>query len=212
MHLGKLWHFWSRRRVIFREAVIYQLDEAKGIREIEDQDYNPVSAPASAQPRLTHLWKQWPSAVEPFAGATTFDLARDCGRLVFWGSTAKLEFCRASGDGWDGHVIVPKYIKPKAEDDSRLRYALPDMASLAPDCLVKAKGECDKHKKERFEAEVAVYGGECSTYPEKSEEWLLYALILEWRDGVAYRIGIVSFTECFWVHLENRIWELVYLG
>jgi hypothetical protein len=91
------------------------------------------------------------------------------------------------------------------------------MASLAPpDCLVfktKGGGECDRHKgEETVEAEVVVYGGECSSCPEKSEEWRLYALILEWRDGVAYRVGIVSFTEYFWVHLENRVWKLVYLG
>lgn len=211
LHLGELWYVCRQQR-IFREAVIYQLDEAKGMREIEDQDYDPVSAPASAQPRLTHIWKQRPSAVEPSAGAAAFDLAKDCGRLVFWGSTAKLEFCRASGDAWGGHVIVPEYIKVKAEDDDRLPYGLPDMASLAPDCLVKAKGECDTHKGETIEAEVAVYGGEWSDDTEKSEEWVLYALILEWRDGVAYRIGIVTFTEYFWVHLENRVWKLLNLG
>jgi hypothetical protein len=56
-----------------------------------------------------------------------------------------------------------------------------------------------------------VIGSEVTGY-EGDKEWMLHALIVEWHDGIAYRIGITTISECVWVKLENRIWRLVTLG
>lgn len=40
----------------------------------------------------------------------------------------------------------------------------------------------------------------------------LNALIVEWIDGVAYRVGIAIISEAIWVHVLNRRWRLVTLG
>ena len=40
----------------------------------------------------------------------------------------------------------------------------------------------------------------------------LAALAIEWKDGVAYRIGILFIVEISWVDLQNRVWTHVNLG
>jgi hypothetical protein len=40
----------------------------------------------------------------------------------------------------------------------------------------------------------------------------LCALAVEWKDGVAYRVGIVDVKETEWIELRNREWKMVTLG
>jgi hypothetical protein len=40
----------------------------------------------------------------------------------------------------------------------------------------------------------------------------LMALIIEWEDDVAYRLGLASISERDWVKVKNRQWKLVNLG
>lgn len=49
-------------------------------------------------------------------------------------------------------------------------------------------------------------------YGDAAKEWMLHALVVEWRDGIANRIGVATIAEYVWVQLENRIWRLVSLA
>jgi hypothetical protein len=40
----------------------------------------------------------------------------------------------------------------------------------------------------------------------------LHALVVEWKDGVAYRIGVASFMQSDWIGLPNKVWKRVVLG
>jgi len=40
----------------------------------------------------------------------------------------------------------------------------------------------------------------------------LLALAVEWKNGVAYRIGILYVDEGDWIRLQNRVWKRVILG
>ncbi|TVY23112.1 hypothetical protein LHYA1_G008105 [Lachnellula hyalina] len=46
----------------------------------------------------------------------------------------------------------------------------------------------------------------------KGENPSLVALAVEWRDGVAYRIGILFMEQTGWAKLRNRVWKQVALG
>jgi len=40
----------------------------------------------------------------------------------------------------------------------------------------------------------------------------LCAFAVEWKDGVAYRVGIAEVKETGWIELRNREWKMVTLG
>jgi len=40
----------------------------------------------------------------------------------------------------------------------------------------------------------------------------LCALVVEWKNGIAYRLGFAILSEKNWISLKNRQWRLVTLG
>ncbi|RYP26262.1 hypothetical protein DL767_008112 [Monosporascus sp. MG133] len=200
---------------VFSEVVVYQVDAAGGVRRIEDEGIAGAGVPAEAKPRLSHIWKLSPETIEP-GRLGAFDPLRDHGHLQFWGSMARLQFCRRSGDRWADHFVAPDYLSSRMEGDARLKQSpYMGVAHLAPEdpqFAAAVKGECEWHKQPTMEADVVVIGSGSTDSGDHAKERTLHALVVEWRNGIAYRIGVATIQEYVWVQLENRVWRLVTLA
>ena len=205
--------FPSRAKEFFSEVVIYQLDTAGGRRQIDDNHTGGTTVSAPQNPRLSHLWKLSPVTMEP--SDHEFDRLRDRGLLQFWSSTATMELYRGDPDSWGGHFIFPEYLHRRKKYDSRLiRCLQKGQPHLAPEdsrTVTTSNTKCAKHKQSTVVADLVVIGSGVIGY-EGDKEWVLHVLIVEWHDGIAYRIGIATISEYVWVKLENRTWKLVTLG
>lgn len=102
------------------------------------------------------------------------------------------------------------------EGDARLKKCLSmgvtHLALEDPQSTATANGECKSDKQPTMEADVVIVGSGSTGYRDAAKEWMLHALVVEWRDGIANRIGVATIAEYVWVQLENRIWRLVSLA
>ena len=133
------------------------MDAAGGFRRIDDEGNAGATVPADVKPRLSHIWKLSPETAE-FGRLGAFEPLQDRGLLQFWGSTARLEFCRESGDYWGGHFVVPDYLSSRMEGDARLKKCLSmgvtHLAPEDPQSTATANGERKSDKQPTMEADV----------------------------------------------------------
>ncbi|KAH8805352.1 heterokaryon incompatibility protein-domain-containing protein [Xylogone sp. PMI_703] len=132
--------------------------------------------------------------------------------LHFWTSTAKLYIRRDAPKTYMGSASSSRYsFLPKTpgslvflDNTDHIPFQGAETTENIPEhisLLIKDEEECDV-----LQVEFAVIG-RSHFHPRQ-----LLTLAVEWKDGVAYRIGIARIEEAWWVELEQREWKRMLLA
>jgi hypothetical protein len=154
---------------------------------------------------LQSQWKHEPQIIQHKFNSWP----QNSGFLHFWTSIATLYVRREPG--WMTHsgfryFLVAFHRKDYTVDvhldgAAHLRFQVVDLMSEIPEAVLDPIE--DHHTCEVVAIDFVVV----STYHNE-----VCALAVEWKDGVAYRIGIAEIEEKEWVRLQNREWKMVTLG
>ncbi|KAI9859128.1 MAG: hypothetical protein M1813_007084 [Trichoglossum hirsutum] len=197
------------------EVDIYQLD-SKGAR-IKIEQKSPD------KPHHTHAYL-WKIASTPLDTGTRvqFNERLDTGLLQFWASTASVyvrqdhlryaAYHLLSSEYSEGPEIPVEFHMGSTE---HLQRDDPVVLENVPHLVEKVRkiGRpiCDKDVLMLDFVIIARDNG--SWYSSiRDGSSALRALVVEWKNGIAYRLGFAIFSEENWISLENRQWRLVTLG
>lgn len=145
-------------------------------------------------------WKLAQQTVE----VTSYRGPLNTGLLHFWTSTARLHVGREpSTSTHDGFRYFPIMLRTMIHMDatSHLQFKEVDLKSEVPESVLDPS-TANKTREILVMDFVVV-----TTYGKD-----LCALAVEWKDGIAYRIGLIHVSETAWINLRNREWKMVTLG
>jgi hypothetical protein len=214
---GHSWIHWrpdkldSKRRT--SEITFFGYDTEGRLKQISQSSFIPIGRETRVSTDggregcidVPRPWKSQPQIIhEEFCVAPI-----NTGLLYFWTSTAILSIRRQPNPrgtpimlhsiiefGKDSELLyMDAWAHPKSLDDQVL-------SEIAVNVSEESLNGVEKHEILKREFVIISANG-------KSE---LAALAVEWKDNVAYRIGIVFVDEKYWVKLQNRVWKRVILG
>ena len=151
--------------------------------------------------------------------------------LIFWSSTARLHVRHDGVDSkGNAKLILSHGAGNKRKDiDARLWFQKPSFppgyAQIVDFVVIGFRLDKrldpseqiqDKRSLTKDESGIELCS-ECVQKKRKKEEseWdenLLAVLLVEWKNGVAYRQGLVHIQLTDWTGLDNQIWKLIFLG
>jgi hypothetical protein len=224
------------------QVVFYRWDGAVGYRRVEeDAPDTPIEryGVVLAQERCCR-WKSSPATIETGL-QELFDEENDTGLLRFWTSTVPVVLCyredvvqkedgsRDSNGGGKGNGYISGFLRgnqaavdpmPQEYDDVRnCEISLPSGGQsdihydLNESDDRSVTGRVDLAAEEIIGDIVVISGRLDWEYTTRTiDDTKLFALVVYWVDGIAYRAGILSIEERVWSELPNRVWKMVTLG
>ena len=155
-----------------------------------------------------NIRSEWKLAKQTVEG-TSYKGPLNTGFLYFWTSTARLYISRepksSRHDGF-AYFLMELHregIKKEVHIDATVNLQFEDVdVKLEVPGGISVPSAANKSYKMMAIDFVVV-----TAYKEK-----VCALAVEWKDGVAYRIGIVELNETEWIQFRNREWKMITLG
>lgn len=160
----------------------------------------PKNTKSKETASLRSKWKLAQQTVDE----TSYNGPLNTGLLHFWTSTARLHVSRepstSTHDGFRYFPIIT-HVMIQMDVTSHLQFQEVDLKLEVPEGILNPSAV--NTTREILVMEFVVV----STYKEE-----VCAIAVEWKDGVAYRVGILHVSEMAWVGLRNREWKMVTLG
>jgi hypothetical protein len=224
----KNWMFCSGTALSQHDIVVYRQAADGKLRMIKDdgsvQEDAIVHAKHEEAAPALDLKTQWlsnPKTIvegsKPPSGSNL-----DEGHLHFWTSTAELYVHRRGYDYESGPsciLVLPREDGEGFEDSSLVFFDSPmEIPFRDPNVIAKTPQSVLDHvttkDNEEFNEDCDVLIKEFIIIGRMQEGSLasLSALVVEWENGVAYRIGTANIYEGIWARLKNREWKRVILG
>jgi hypothetical protein len=212
---GHSWISWEddvNQDASFPEIIFFGYDTEGRLKQINQSLSTPAGpethVPKDCQPEepvgLPSQWKGEPQIIhEAFCNTPI-----NTGLLHFWTSTATLSVRREPN-----RFGFPTQFSIVAFEDSHhsvwidasahLQFKDAEVMSKLPEGVIKEPAKGAKRYK-ILAMDFVVVSSYNTSY--------LHALAVEWKDGVAYRIGVAYIPQRHWVGLLNKVWKRVVLG
>lgn len=211
---GRSWISWqdnTDQDATRSEINFFSYDSTGRLKQINQSLSAPTEPatrlPEDSQPEETvHLPSQWKNEPHIIQEASC-KVPVNTGRLHFWTSTATLAVRHKPNLSEAQYSIVAfhdsyhtVWLDTSAHlqfKDVEVTFELPEGGTQEPTKVAK------RHR--ILEMDFVVVSS-------NNSNGRLYALVVERKDGVAYRIGIAYFQRSAWASLPNKVWKRVVLG
>jgi hypothetical protein len=196
---GRSWISWKadvNQDASRPEIIFFGHDTEGGLKQINH-------VPKDCQPEetvdLPSRWKGEPQIIHDAFYKTPINT----GLLHFWTSTATLSVRQEPNPLGTQYSTISFSSRVEIDASAHLQFKDVEAMSKSPEGIKKEPIKVAKRYKILAMDFVVV-----SSY----NNWDLHALVVEWKDGVAYRIGVASFMQSDWISLPNKVWKRVVLG